>query len=445
MAHVTGGAFRMLGPEKFTKEERRDGVPFTLVLLAIVGMIVLWFLPGNPTAQVINAWTFGGLFGTVAYALPVVMVLMAFWLFRHPSSVNDNNRIGIGVFLFLFGAAGLAQIFGGMPNPSLGPTALAAAGGLLGWVAANPLASVITVWGAGIVIVAVMFFSLLIMTKTPPNKIGARFRELYEYLFGAHGEKQDENETGSFKPLEIEEMQSENLPWWRRSKNSTEVEPAFDTPVVYDPAEHAVDLAATQVMDVAAVEAALHGAEAAVAKFNTGEVLTDAQSIAAHDGVHTAPIPVAGSAAAAGVDEGVVDAAPKVATAPKTPAIYRLPPANTLGAGAPAKTRSAANDEAVRSITEVLQQFSVDAVVTGFSRGPTVTRYEIELGPGVKVERVTALSKNLAYAVASNEVRILSPSRVRAPSELRFPTPTARLSPSETFCVQTRPPRVTTR
>ena len=409
MAHVTGGAFRMLGPEKFTKEERRDGVPFTLVLLSIVGMIVLWFLPGNSTAQVMNAWTFGGLFGTVAYALPVVMLLMAFWLFRHPSSVNDNNRIGIGVFLFLFGASGLAQIFGGMPNPSLGPAALASAGGLLGWVAANPLASVITVWGAGIVIVAIMFFSLLIMTKTPPNKIGARFGELYEYLFGTHGEQPDVNETGSFKPLEIEEMQSENLPWWRRSKNSTEAEPAFDTPVVYDPAEHAVDLAATQVMDVAAVEAALHGAEAAVEKFNTGEVLTDAQAIAAHDGVHTAPIAVAGSAAAAGVDEGVVDAAPKPAAAPKAPAVYRLPPANTLGAGAPAKTRSAANDEAVRAITEVLQQFSVDAVVTGFSRGPTVTRYEIELGPGVKVERVTALSKNLAYAVASNEVRILSP------------------------------------
>ncbi|MDH6533159.1 S-DNA-T family DNA segregation ATPase FtsK/SpoIIIE [Aurantimicrobium minutum] len=403
LAHLTGGAARMLGPEKFSKDERRDGVPFTLVVFAIVGAITQWFLPNNEIAQTINDWTFGGLFGRIAYGLPVVMILMAIWLFRHPSSVNDNNRIGVGLTLLLMASAGLAQIFGGQPDPSMGVAALADAGGLLGWVMAAPLAMVITPVGAVIVMIAIIALSLLIITKTPPNRIGARFRELYAYLFGASVEK-DSAETGKIEILDLDPVEASALPWWRRNSSRRETEAAFDSPVITDPAAHAVDLAATREMTDLDIVEELTSAEEAVRAFHTGEVLAGETSL--QDNVETAPVVLPVTAEAAGVEESVVAAAP---TPRAAPAVYRLPAANALVAGAPAKTRSAANDEAVRAITEVLKQFSVDAAVTGFSRGPTVTRYEIELGPGVKVERVTALSKNLSYAVASNEVRILSP------------------------------------
>jgi S-DNA-T family DNA segregation ATPase FtsK/SpoIIIE len=94
---------------------------------------------------------------------------------------------------------------------------------------------------------------------------------------------------------------------------------------------------------------------------------------------------------------------------PPTDGDYALPSPTLLRSGTPPKVRSAATDTVIASLTDVFSQFKVDARVTGFTRGPTVTRYEVELGAAVKVERITQLAKNIAYAVKSPDVRIISP------------------------------------
>ena len=489
LAHLAGGAARAFGHEKLAKEERRDGFPFLLLILAIAGAVVEWFLVANPVADLLDAYTFGGLFGRVAYALPVVMFLLAIWLFRHPNSVNDNGRIGIGLGILLLCVSGLCHVFSAQPSPAQGMEALADAGGVLGWVIAAPLVLLTTSIGATILISLLLILSLFIITKTPPNKLGSRVRELYGYLFGAaFGEAPEPREPNEGKvsraekkalaegeqsgdlQLDFEEV-DDSLPWWRRNKSGREEDPAFDSPIIPTTAvDHTVvdrtvvedRTPPTEVIDsTASFGAALLGdmeaAENAVKRF-TGEILPGSKSAtgirddsatdttASFTGI-LFPDAVAGAAGAAGLGAGsatlpgmglagATGTGAEAGTAAETGDAgfmplaevkeleaknYALPPAASLTLGEPSKARSQANDDIVAAITNVLQQFQVDAKVTGFSRGPTVTRYEIELGPGVKVERVTALSKNLSYAVASNEVRILSPIPGRSAIGVEIP------------------------
>ncbi|QHC56953.1 DNA translocase FtsK [Rathayibacter tanaceti] len=451
LAHLAGGAARALGPERLAKEERRDGVPFLLLLLAISGAVVEWFLATHPVALVLDAWTFGGVFGRVAYVLPVVLLLFSLWLFRHPRSVDDNGRIGVGLTALLVASAGLCHAHLGQPQPGQGIETMAAAGGVLGWLVGAPLAAIATVPGATVVLSLVILLSLFIITKTPPNRVGARSRELYGYLFGAPVLDDEERarlkaERAAAKAAAKAEAEQEaqaqqdggDLPWWRRTESGREDEPTAQTELPIEsfteviegskrpggrakgfdttleerdaPADPPTRPTATEVLVDAETALARRGPSVAAGGL-TGVVDDDATDVIRLDDLDVAPAvpvpPVIGTGPIAPLVE--VDPTADFDSSFEDDAPYRLPSAAALSTGTPSKARSAANDEMVRAITEVLQQFNVDATVTGFSRGPTVTRYEIELGPGVKVERVTALSKNLSYAVASNEVRILSP------------------------------------
>ncbi|GAA3622319.1 DNA translocase FtsK [Microbacterium awajiense] len=403
LAHATGGLFRAFGPETLEKDQRRDGFPFLLVLLAIVGAVNEWFLIGTDVAATISAYTVGGLIGREAFVLPVLLLILAGWMFRHPSSVHDNGRIGIGFGLFILSIAGFCHVAGGRPQPSEGLPALSEAGGLFGWMVAEPLAMLLTDVGAYIVLALLTALSILIVTKTPPNRIGRRLGQLYAWMFDAEPKEPTQTQAGA---ADEAEDASDGVPWWRRNKSGREKDP--------DDAIGSQDL--TELLPPGSSHGGFEQAitppvpPAPVMPDATTEVITPAPSAA----VATSATEATGlrDDSAQTVDDGVLPGldgigSTDVGDTPHRP--YRLPSVEALAEGTPHKSRSAANDAVVAAITGVLEQFQVDARVTGFSRGPTVTQYEIELGPGVKVERITALTNNIAYAVASNEVRILAP------------------------------------
>ncbi|BDV30254.1 FtsK/SpoIIIE family DNA translocase [Microbacterium terricola] len=400
LAHAAGGMFRAFGLESLEKDQRRDGFPFLLVLLAIAGAVVEWFFIGTDVATTISAYSVGGLVGRVAFVMPVLLVVLAGWLFRHPASVHDNGRIGIGFGLFVLTLAGFCHVAGGRPQPREGLPALSEAGGVLGWMLGEPLALVLTDIGAYIALALLSGLSILILTKTPPNRIGQRLGDLYAWTFGA--ERPAPAEPGAFTPDDADDADA-SLPWWRRNRtgrekdvdegldsdaltallNPSEAEGGFDQVIAPPPPLPTPAEALTEVIDPAVIAGAAAAAKGGTALRDDTDAVDEmlpGLSGLGGDGARTAPV-----------------------------APYHLPSVTALAAGTPHKARSEANDRTVAAITAVLDQFSVDARVTGFSRGPTVTQYEISLGPGVKVERITALTNNIAYAVASNEVRILAP------------------------------------
>lgn len=397
LAHLFGGAARALSKEKIAREDRRDGVPFALFLMGVVGAVLMWFLANNAIAQLVNNYTIGLLFGRFSSVLPVILVGFAVFLARHPSSVRDNTRVGGGLLLLVVTLSGFLHIFGGTldfktwynPSDANGVAELAGAGGLFGWLLTVPMLSTITIWGAVPVTALLSLGSLLIMTKTPPSRVLERLRELWVNLFG---EGKSKVVTAQTEPEdEIHDaFDGTRVPWWRKDKGN---DTPFDTAVQQTPA---VDFDGEgDEFDALFGESPADTAEAAPA---TMPIFVPPVAAPAAPAAAETPAPTSSTFGAP---------APAAAPAPKRP--YVLPQSSLLSPGTPPKAKSAANDQMIAAISSVFKEFSVDAVVTGFSRGPTVTRYEVELAPGVKVEAVTRLASNISYAVASNEVRLLAP------------------------------------
>jgi S-DNA-T family DNA segregation ATPase FtsK/SpoIIIE len=436
LARVVGSGVRAFGhtanPER---ELRRDGSGLFLLILALAVAAVEWWALGGTPADIVHAAA-GGTFGWMALLVPFLLGIGAVRLFRYPERHRANNRIAIGLLVILFAGSGIAHLVGGRPGLSDGLDALWRAGGVVGFLVAGPLSSVLTAWPVGLLLAVAAFIGLLIVTATPFRHIPARLRTLYEHLMGqdpddaAH--RRDDGHDQSYL-YETHGATAKPEPKKRKRLFGKDKEDApFD-------AEHDADqggFVGDEAFERAVIEDEERRAREAEAAVPPGVRRPTKQELAAEElkrsAAHRLPAAEAPERAPEGATEAIdVVPAAKALIVPSTPVqpqvpptpipqrteqlqlagdvAYTLPPSDYLPAGTPPKERSEANDAVVAALTHTLDQFNVDAKVTGFSRGPTVTRYEIELAPGTKVERVTALSKNISYAVASSDVRILSP------------------------------------
>jgi DNA segregation ATPase FtsK/SpoIIIE, S-DNA-T family len=297
-------------------------------------------------------WLGGVLVGVARFALPILFALIAAasfssWKAEHPT------RLTVGSGLFVLSILGLLHVKWG-PLFGVKVREVRAAGGIVGIAAARPLQYFLADAGAVIVLLALMAISLLIATKASVRTVAVgAARGLTPTVRAARGAARN-----------MSTLASERL---------GNAEGSGQRPSLYDVADEDGDP---------------QPRKARSKKSDPGLPPPDpAFLIAPGKGVQTK-----------------LDLGPSVEVGS-----WKLPPQNLLAHLPAQQIDMSVIIERGQKLQRALASHGVETTLVGQTCGPTVTRYELELGVGVKVASVTSLNKDIAYAMASPDVRILAP------------------------------------
>ena len=372
VARGVGGTARSVGrAHDIDPGHRRDGIALALLGIAVIVAASSWFDAARP----VGAWiddTVRTLIGGAVVLLPIALVAIAVTLMRTAPNPEARPRLILGTAMITLPALGLWHLWAGSPDT---PPGRRHAGGFVGYVLGGPLADGLSAWIAVPLLFIGVLFGVLLITGTTirevPETLTAMFGTRMFRRGGYDDEYDDYDEDGGNPSAAAGFAEDFSDGYYDDTDGYADEPPAWPGGSPYQ-------------------------------NYPLSEGSDDAPTIPEPAAASTRPARKARkSAAKPKADTKSLD---RVIDGP-----YVLPPLDLLVAGDPPKRRSAANEQMSDAITSVLDQFKVDAAVTGCTRGPTVTRYEVELGPGVKVEKITALQRNIAYAVATESVRMLAP------------------------------------
>ncbi|MEO9325240.1 DNA translocase FtsK 4TM domain-containing protein [Nocardioides sp. C4-1] len=419
IAHGVGAAIRGVGrsARDLEPEHRRDGAGLFLVGLAVVVGAAVWFASPGGVMDLARTAVVGSV-GKVGWLVPLALVWAGWRLMRHPVEQGPAGRQAVGWTALFLGILGVVHVASGNPQPVEGDTTpLREGGGAVGYVISSLLLDLLQSEAVVVpLLVLVAFFGLLVITATPIYRVPEKVRDLVDFALGRppvdddHHAYDDEidpemgdpaYDTPVLEDREVTKRRRKKVQQPALAETGPETGPETEVFDAFSPVDAPADLDG-DALDVALAH--------------------DAAPEAGHDGPRPGERRPAATATTAATRRPEPVADDEIEPPPHTPieprmeqlalsgdVVYSLPGNAVLKEGSPHKARSAASDEIVDRLTQVLDEFNIDARVTGYTRGPTVTRYVVELGPAVKVEKITGIQKNISYAVASADVRILSP------------------------------------
>jgi S-DNA-T family DNA segregation ATPase FtsK/SpoIIIE len=360
LAKGVGSLARTVGRSReLEAEHRRDGLALGLIAVALIAAVGVWWRAAGPIGYAVEIAT-RTVFGAGAVTLPLVLVVIAVTLMRSEPRPETRPRGVIGSLLMILSVLGLLHIFTSLLG---GHEDRMYAGGFIGEFSGGLLARGVTTWVAMPLLVLALGFGVLVFTGTSVRDIPHRLR------------------NWGLDPEEIEEAEAERQAIAAARDAVTETDPK-----------------SVRLRKPSRRRQGITG-DSGQQELDLGAALAEPPTPNPSPKMKSSDVP----------EKKTRKPEPALAVTRTVEGDYKLPSPDLLTLGDVPKTRSKANDAMIEAISGVLDQFNVDAQVTGFTRGPTVTRYEVELGPGVKVEKITALTKNIAYAVATDNVRLLAP------------------------------------
>lgn len=368
LAKGAGSTARSVGrARELEPGHRRDGVALALLGLAVVVAASSWFDAARPVGAWIDT-VVRVLIGGAVVLVPLVLAVAGVTLMRSEPDPESRPRLILGSAMIALPALGLWHLWSGAPQA---PGAREHAAGFLGFAIGGPLSDGLTAWIAAPLLFIGVLFGLLLVTGTTIREVPSTVRDMFTTRWQRDYDDEFDDEYDD-DPEDPEDFSDGYYDDEAGHQDEAQSWPSATQPTV--PLARP-DGPSGSPMDNYPVEEA-EAPAAPVAAPRTRKKPRKEETLTL-DRVVEGP--------------------------------YVLPSLDLLIAGDPPKRRSIANEQMEDAITSVLQQFKVDAAVTGCTRGPTVTRYEVELGPGVKVEKITALQRNIAYAVATESVRMLAP------------------------------------
>ncbi len=391
VARGAGSTARSVGRARDIEPgHRRDGIALGLLALAVIIAAASWFDAARP----VGAWIDLGLrtfVGGAVVLLPLLIAAAAVILMRTEPYPEVRPRLVLGTLMIALPVLGLWHLWSGSPAE---PAARQRAGGFIGFAIGGPLSDGLTAWIATPLLIGAALFGVLLITGTTIREVP----ETLYTMFGTRRRYADGYDDDNYYDYD------------KDNDNDYDYDYDDDGYGGYDDLGDGAALGAA----AAGYPGSARGSTELAGSNASGPIGTPYDNYPLDDAVDapanlTEPIKPRRRKPAQPKPAAVEAAKDAAALDRVVEGSYTLPSLELLTPGDPPKRRSSSNEKMVEAISSVLDQFKVDAAVTGCTRGPTVTRYEVELGPGVKVEKITALQRNIAYAVATESVRMLAP------------------------------------